>query len=287
MNRFYIIVLTLLSPVLLFSQTGIPEKCPYKSPQIPDIRVVDEAPDFTITTTDGVTRNLYNTLDSGKTVFIDLFYTTCYYCQLYAPVIEEIYQETGAGQGDIEFWGISNNLFDTNNVIDEYKEQYNVSNPCAGPWGGGVTAFSVIVYGQDFNGFPTYCVICSDRTMIFDACYPPNNTCFDPFFEQCASISVEENGPVSAGQDHGILSVYPNPASEDFFIDLHLKPAGQFDLEIFDMTGKLILSHSFINKEDFQTVRVPAGDLKSGLYCIRLSGNNIPIGSHKLLITGR
>ena len=79
-----------------------------------------------------------------KLVFVDLFYTTCSWCQSYSPIIEEIYQYTGAGQDDIEFWGISNNLYDTNNVIDQYKLDYNITNPCAGPWGGGITAFTVI-----------------------------------------------------------------------------------------------------------------------------------------------
>lgn len=40
------------------------------------IRVADDIGDFTITDSDGVTHNLYESLDAGKTVFIDLFFTT-------------------------------------------------------------------------------------------------------------------------------------------------------------------------------------------------------------------
>ena len=32
--------------------------------------------DFTVTDTDGVTWNLYDLLDEGRTVFLDLFFTT-------------------------------------------------------------------------------------------------------------------------------------------------------------------------------------------------------------------
>lgn len=39
-------------------------------------RGADQIADFTITDSDGVTHNLYESLDAGKTVFIDLFYTT-------------------------------------------------------------------------------------------------------------------------------------------------------------------------------------------------------------------
>ena len=40
------------------------------------MKVTDEIGDFTIIDSDGVTWNLYDQLDSGKTVFLDLFFTT-------------------------------------------------------------------------------------------------------------------------------------------------------------------------------------------------------------------
>jgi hypothetical protein len=39
-------------------------------------KVTDEIGDFTITDSDGVTWNLYEQLDAGKTVFLDLFFST-------------------------------------------------------------------------------------------------------------------------------------------------------------------------------------------------------------------
>ncbi|MCF8366756.1 MAG: hypothetical protein K9H16_13290 [Bacteroidales bacterium] len=36
----------------------------------------DQIGDFTITDSDGVTHNIYESLDAGKTVFIDLFFST-------------------------------------------------------------------------------------------------------------------------------------------------------------------------------------------------------------------
>ena len=106
MKRVHLLIFFLVISSVIFSQPIFENRCPYKGIQVTDSRIITNAGDFTITTTDGITRNLYNTLDSGKTVFVDLFYTTCYYCQLYSPVIEEIYQNKGAGQEDIEFWGI-------------------------------------------------------------------------------------------------------------------------------------------------------------------------------------
>lgn len=40
------------------------------------VKAATNVGDFTITDTDGVTWNLYQQLNQGKTVFIDLFFTT-------------------------------------------------------------------------------------------------------------------------------------------------------------------------------------------------------------------
>jgi hypothetical protein len=271
MDRFLLTILALIISSFLHCQI-LSEKS-----------ILKHADDFTITTTDGVTRNLYNTLDSGKTVFVDLFYTSCYYCQLYAPIIEEIYQNTGAGQGDIEFWGISNNLFDTNNVIDEYKLEYNVNNPCAGPWGGGTTAFTVIVNGQNFTGFPTYCVICPDRTLYFDPCYPPTVAGFDPFFESCDTLTgINNYGDVFKS---GIFSVYPNPASSNFTLKVCLKESTPLSMRIYNILGINIYSLFDNIHEGINTLNIPVDKLPAGTYIIKLTQNSSYIGTTKMSVS--
>ncbi|MCD4747519.1 MAG: PKD domain-containing protein [Bacteroidales bacterium] len=143
-----------------------------------------EIGDFTITDTDGNTLNLYQTLGEDKTVFLDLFYTTCEWCQYYAPVIEQIYQNTGAGKGDIVIWGI--NPYNSNADIIEYKANYGITIPCAGIEGGGDVAKDIVIEGENFQGYPTYFVICPDKTVFFDHCYPPRLNGFNPYFEASA-----------------------------------------------------------------------------------------------------
>ncbi|MBN3035109.1 MAG: redoxin domain-containing protein [Bacteroidales bacterium] len=147
------------------------------------VKVTDQVGDFTITDSEGVTWNLYQSLDQGKTVFLDLFFTTCSYCQLYAPIIEQIYQNTGAGQGNVLMWGLSPQ--DNNTQINNYKTQYGITNPCAGNQGGGPAAINIVKEGQVFLGYPTYCIVCPDRTLYFDICYPPSVACFNPYFSNC------------------------------------------------------------------------------------------------------
>jgi len=283
MKTFLVILLNAAIFISIHGQSGAENRCPYKGIPITDTRILSLADDFTITTTDGITRNLYNTLDSGKTVFIDLFYTTCYYCQIYAPIIEEIYLNTGAGQEDIEFWGISNNLFDTNWVIDQYKLDYDVSNPCAGPWGGGTTAFSIIVDGQNFQGFPTYCVICPDRTLFFDTVYPPTVTAFDPYFEHCeASIGIDDKAPGAVKA--GIISIYPNPVKDYLSLDIRSKFNDQVTIEIFNTIGNNIFKSSYKNSSNIQTLSIPVKDLPDGAYFIKMIEKDQLIDTRKVLV---
>jgi hypothetical protein len=284
MNRLLLLIVALLSASILYSQPNLVNRCPYKGIPITDNRTIRQADDFTITTTDGITRNLYTTLDSGKTVFVDLFYTTCTWCQYYAPIIEEIYQNNGAGQGDIKFWGISNNLFDTNNVIDQYKLDFNISNPCAGPWGGGATALSIIVNGQNFLGFPTYCVICPDRTLFFDPCYPPTVTGFDPNFETCAAtIGIDEKN--SKTNQPGIISVYPNPASNEFSLKVNVNEPYPVTIEIYNFLGTKVFSSNFNVSHGKQTLHIPVDQLPNGTYFIRLLQNGLFIDTKRACIS--
>jgi hypothetical protein len=264
-------------------QSGLLDRCQYKGIQQPENQVNKHADDFTITTTDGIVRNLYNTLDSGKTVFVDLFYTTCTWCQFYSPIIEEIYQNTGAGQDDIEFWGISNNLFDTNNVINQYKLDYDITNPCAGPWGGGTTAFSVIVNGQNFQGFPTYCVICPDRTLYFDPCYPPTVNGFDPFFASCDTLTG-----LTLHHDvikPGIISVYPNPASSVLSLEISVEKPGPVKIVLYNLLGINVLSASFDFMPGKQNINLKTGHLPNGVYFIKMIQNGQLIETQKAWIS--
>lgn len=59
------------------SQENINERCmpeDYAPTEVTD--QIDIVGDFTITDSQGVTRNLYDELDLGNTVIIDLFFTT-------------------------------------------------------------------------------------------------------------------------------------------------------------------------------------------------------------------
>ncbi|MFP4471972.1 MAG: PKD domain-containing protein [Bacteroidales bacterium] len=94
-----------------------------------------------------------------------------------------MYVNTGSGEEGILFWGLSPS--DNNQQINTYKAQNGITHPCAGTEGGGPAAKDVVIAGQNFLGYPTYCVVCPDRTLYFDICWPPTEQCFYPYFDMC------------------------------------------------------------------------------------------------------
>jgi PKD repeat protein len=87
-------------------------------------------------------------------------------------------------------WGLSPS--DNNTQINNYKTQFGITNPCAGTEGGGPQAIAVVNSGQPFYGYPTYIVVCPDRTVYYDVCWPPSSSsCFDPYFQQCGATGIQ------------------------------------------------------------------------------------------------
>ncbi len=89
-------------------------------------------------------------------------------------------------------WGLSPS--DGNAAINAYKVAQGITNPCAGTEGGGPDAIDIVIQGQNFYGYPTYCVVCPDKTMYFDICWPPSSaSCFDPYIEDCGFTAITAN----------------------------------------------------------------------------------------------
>jgi peroxiredoxin len=219
-----------------------------------------QAPDFTITTTDGNTHQLYAALAAGKTVVLDFFYTTCQGCYYYAPVLDSCYQRYGSGTGTVEFWGIDWN--DDNATVTAFMQTYNVNFPNASGTQGNGNAVNALF---NITQYPTYVVVCPDKRMHAGVNYPPSSAGFDPFVvDSCgASVAGVEPGVVQSP----LLQVSPNPSSGQFTM-LTGKPGQGACIEVCDLSGQTL--HSLC------TDLLPGRPLKlhipleSGLYLLRV-----------------
>lgn len=78
-----------------------------------------------------------------------------------------------------------------------------------------------------------------------------------------------------------LISIYPNPAKDEFFIYLKDFTIGSLHLQIYDMSGKLVLSEN----RSSQDSRIPVStkDFENGVYVIKLQGIGIDF-STKIIV---
>lgn len=153
--------------------------------------------------------------------------------------------------------------YDDNQVINEYKAQFGITNPCAGYEGNSGDAIATVIEDQNFFGYPTYCVICPDYKLHFNVCLPPTPECFDDYIFTCGATSTND-----ADRDDEI-SIWPNPATDIFTLTTgNLIPE---KIEILDMVGKRVKSIEPLTGA--QNLAVQVSDMQSGMYFIKIETN--------------
>ena len=232
-------------------------------------------PNLTITNTSGQSMDLYTELGKGKAVVLDLFFTTCGWCQTYAPIIDQAYKAKGSGAGKIDFWGIDVQS-ETNASINAYKTQFGVSNQCFGNAAAG-SAFSKLAQafapGQSNFGMPLYAVICPNKKGFWDVNYPPTAGGFDIFLSQCGVLGV--NNLERDETQARFINIYPNPANNDSKLDFFVAEQGKVQIAIFNLLGEQV---DIIANETFDsgthTLDFSAVALTSGNYLIKMTTEN-------------
>lgn len=68
--------------------------------------------------------------------------------------------------------------------------------------------------------------------------------------------------------------VYPNPTQRELTIETNEEIAGEYKIQLFDATGKIILSQSNLSKKGINTVKIDLRNYVSGSYFLILQTNN-------------
>lgn len=129
------------------------------------------APDFTVTDSWGTTHQLYaDYLNQDKTVVLKIFYVACPPCNMIAPHLEPLYQDWGAGAGDVQFIELSIQPGDSDPEVNVYKSTHGTSFPAVGADGNSVPAtlpYRDGTFGL-WTGTPTFVVVAPDGTLAYD-----------------------------------------------------------------------------------------------------------------------
>ena len=121
------------------------------------------APDFTVTSSDGVVRKLYQDyVNQNKILVIEAFFTTCPPCAAHAAAMQTLYQNMlAAHPGQLDFLLLSTLSSDSNVKVAAYKTAKSLTMPAVGANGNSQTALQPYTSGQfgQFLGTPTFIVI--------------------------------------------------------------------------------------------------------------------------------
>lgn len=128
MNKFYNQILTI---TLLLVFTGM--ACTSESSQtnqseqaLAEETATEQAPNFEVTTIDGQTISLEQSLNDGKPVVVYFTASWCPTCARNWPVLSEVYPEY---EGDLTLVAISIDPTDTEDVIRKLAEEQNFTFP--------------------------------------------------------------------------------------------------------------------------------------------------------------
>lgn len=135
-----------------------------------NLSLAQMAEDFTVTDTEGQTHQLYaDHLNQGQTVVVKLFFVNCPPCNAIAPDVQELYEQWGEGEADVEFFEITTSNGDDNADVSGYKSMHGLTFPAVSSEGGASAAtapFRSGTYGT-YWGTPSFGVIAPDGSITY------------------------------------------------------------------------------------------------------------------------
>ncbi|MFH2095505.1 MAG: redoxin domain-containing protein [Bacteroidota bacterium] len=230
------------------------------------------APDFTLTSTDGITFSLHDECAQGKAVILDFFHRNCVSCQNNTPTLDSIWQAHGGNGDSVWVWGIEGVIGPINGTdeqIDSFKVTFGATFPCFSTINDDTVHYLYNIYYT-----PQYFVVCPDTRMKFttvdnigmylEACFPVTTAFEDPGLSQGTIVSVTNTNPVK---------IRFNTSEEALIL-----------LDIFDASGRLLYTESHIYGKGENFSMLSGYPLDKGCYILRFRMNNIPVESRRFVV---
>lgn len=221
------------------------------------------AVDFSFTDLNGVGHNLFQELDKGNTIVLDFFFVDCKPCQKLTPGMVNMYNEYVSQSKKIIVFGISDR--DGNSKLSVFEDDFNVSYSSCGVDGGGDSITDLYKARFNFQGWPTYAVICPNREVYW------NLERDSSFLELRDAIdSCAQRVDMDVKREELSFEIYPNPAHD--VISINVPNAPYFEVNIFSLEGKELLT----KKSKTSELKMDIKALNPGIYPVQIKeGVNI------------
>ena len=224
------------------------------------------ASDFTQTDLNGTSHTLYDHLNAGKVVIVDMFATWCSPCWSFhnAHHLENLHNELGPG-GTNEIVVIAYE----DDVSTTLADLQGTGGNTLGNWTTGVsyniinaTAALPSEYG---SGYPTISVICPADKQIKDnlfnySSYAQMKSAVQTVINQCVTTDVETVEAESIS-----FEVYPNPVVD--VLNFNLNNIEVEKVDITDINGKLIETRSAITSN----LQIDMSNWEAGIYFVQVT----------------
>jgi len=228
-------------------------------------------PDFTTTSSTGITVNLYTELAKGKTIIIEGYFNACGKCRAAVPTIDAIYKAKGSGTGNVDIWTLNVNG-ESNASVNAFKATYGATNKYFGEASGdaafGKVFFAFYPSGGGF-GTPVFSVICPNKKGWWNVnAPPPTLTGFDSYIAKCATLPVSGVNEILRDKNKArLVGIYPTPSNNESKIEFFIAERGNVEITMFNFLGQQV---GVLANENFD----------SGTHTIDLSAPNLPSGNY-------
>jgi hypothetical protein len=263
---------TLIGVLTLFSTLTIAQV-------VPDGTI---AADFTFTDMNGQTQHLYEYLNQGKYVALDISATWCDPCWEYHSKIktmEKLYQKhdtPGDGKWKVLFIEGDETTTDDdikgtgNNTMGNWLDgtPFPICNPPKGK------AFTDFRTSYDVQQFPTLYLICPDKK-IYSSVLNDWDHLADwqdvPLWEKVA-LSCGTTTGINKSEANNSFNVYPNPATDKLELLFNINTAGSVKLQVVNTLGQEIESKDLgILNTGNQSISYSTKGFSPGFYYFILS----------------
>jgi hypothetical protein len=232
---------------LLYIFTFISAIAATASAQLPNGATV---PDFTFTDINGVSQNLYNYLNQGKYVALDISTTWCGPCWTYhkSLTMDSLYSIHDL-PGDKK-WKV---LFIEGDGSTDSSDLVGIGGSSQGNWLTGTlfpivnppsgTSLNDFLTGFNISFFPTLYVICPNKKVYQDTLNYGNK----PTVRTWEYVASRYCGPVGIDdiKDPNPLTIFPNPANDVVTLYFSLNNASTINVSVTNILGTILSTRNY------------------------------------------